>query len=51
MSNDTMAARFSALGVPVFACTPDLFPDLMAAALQRQDLRQWAAEHDIAAAR
>lgn len=51
MSNDTMAARFAALGIPVFACTPDLFPDLMAAALQRQDLRQWAAERDIAAAR
>jgi hypothetical protein len=34
-------------GVPVFACTPDLFPDLMANAIQKQDLAQWAAKQDI----
>lgn len=39
-----------ALGVPAFACTPDLFPDLMAAAINRQDLRQWAAAREIATA-
>jgi VWA domain containing CoxE-like protein len=33
------AAALSAMGVPAFACTPDAFPDLMAAAIQRQDLR------------
>ena len=33
------AAALAALGVPAFACTPDVFPDLMAAAIQRQDLR------------
>lgn len=33
------AAALSALGVPAFACTPDAFPDLMAAAISRQDLR------------
>jgi uncharacterized protein with von Willebrand factor type A (vWA) domain len=33
------AAALSALGVPAFACTPDAFPELMAAAIQRQDLR------------
>ncbi len=38
------------LGSPVFACTPDQFPDLMAAALKRQDLTQWAAQNDIALA-
>jgi hypothetical protein len=32
------AAALAALGVPAFACTPDAFPDLMAAAIQRQDL-------------
>lgn len=38
-------ARFLAgLGVPVFACTPDRFPALMAAAIARQDLAQWAGE-------
>ena len=36
------------LGVPAFACTPDRFPDLMAAAINRQDLRQWAATQEIA---
>lgn len=45
------AARLAALGVPTFACTPDLFPELMAAALQRQDMRAWAARHDIQLAR
>lgn len=37
------AAAFHELGVPTFACTPDLFPDMMAAAIRRQDLTQWAA--------
>ena len=31
------AQAFAALGCPVFACTPDQFPDLMAAAPSRQD--------------
>ena len=43
-----MAAAFAALGSPVFACTPDQFPDLMATALQRQDIATWAANEDIA---
>ena len=42
-----LAAQFSNLGIPSFACTPDMFPDLMGAALQRQDIQQWAAERDI----
>ena len=42
------AAAFAALGVPAFACTPDLFPDLMAAAISRQDVGQWAATRGIA---
>jgi Mg-chelatase subunit ChlD len=37
------AATFQDLGIPTFACTPDLFPDLMSAAIRRQDLTQWAA--------
>lgn len=41
------AAAIAALGAPVFACTPDQFPDLMAAALRRQDLHAWAAAQDI----
>ena len=45
------AAALAALGVPAFACTPDLFPDLMAAAISRRDLALWAARHDIVTAR
>jgi len=44
-----IAQQFAALGVPVFACTPDLFPDLIATALQRGDLAAWAAQSDIVA--
>ncbi len=46
-----VAAALSALGVPSFACSPDNFPDLMAAAIQRRDLNQWAAERGIVASR
>ncbi|GII92258.1 VWA domain-containing protein [Sinosporangium siamense] len=35
------AAALTALGVPTFACTPDAFPDLMAAAIERRDLTRW----------
>jgi Mg-chelatase subunit ChlD len=45
--NPELAARIAALGAPVFACTPDQFPSLMAAALRRQDLHAWAATEDI----
>ena len=45
--NPDLSARVAVLGVPVFACTPDQFPNLMAAALRRQDLHAWAAQEDI----
>ena len=38
------AAKLAAMGAPVFACTPDLFPDLMAAAIKKSSLAQWAAQ-------
>lgn len=41
------AAFFSQLGCPVFACTPDKFPDLMAVALSKGDVAQWAGSNDI----
>jgi Mg-chelatase subunit ChlD len=37
------AAALAGLGVPTFACTPDLFPDLMAAAIRHEDITGWAA--------
>ncbi|HXR64964.1 MAG TPA: VWA domain-containing protein [Ktedonobacteraceae bacterium] len=44
------AQVLASLGVPSFACTPDLFPDLMAAAIQKQDLASWAARNEIVTA-
>lgn len=47
-SYDHRNAQFLAdIGVPVFACTPDKFPDLMAAALTKQDVGMWAAKEDL----
>jgi Mg-chelatase subunit ChlD len=45
------AARLAAMGIPSFACTPDLFPDLMATAISRRDLSLWAAANNIVVAR
>jgi Mg-chelatase subunit ChlD len=44
-----VAASFAGLGIPAFACTPDRFPDLMAAAIDRRDLRGWASDNGIPA--
>ena len=42
-----VAAKFAGFDIPTFACTPDLFPDLMAAAIQKRDLWQWAGTNDL----
>jgi hypothetical protein len=44
------AAALAALGIPCFACTPDAFPDLMAVAISRGDVAQWAASREATAA-
>jgi hypothetical protein len=41
-----IAAALAGFGIPAFACTPDRFPDLMAAAIERRDLARWAAEEE-----
>lgn len=41
------AAALAGIGVPSFACTPDLFPDLMAAAIQHEDIGQWASDNEL----
>jgi len=43
------AAALAALGAPAFACTPDVFPELMAAAIERRDLRGLIERHAAAA--
>jgi Mg-chelatase subunit ChlD len=45
------AEGIASFGCPVFACTPDQFPSMMASALTGKDLRSWAAEQDIAVIR
>lgn len=45
--NRECAAKYAAMNVPAFACTPDLFPDMMAAAIQKRDLWQWAGANEI----
>lgn len=41
---DKNNAKFVAsIGAPCFACTPDHFPELMAAAINRQDLNSWVS--------
>lgn len=42
----TNAEALSAMGIPVFACTPDRFPELMAAAIKGQDLSGWGGSNE-----
>ncbi len=44
------AAALASLGIPVFACTPDAFPDLMALAINRGDVGAWAASREASRA-
>lgn len=46
-----LAAKLAALGVPSFACTPDRFPALMAAAIRREDVGMWAAQQGMVTTR
>ena len=45
------AAALASLGCPVFACTPEQFPALMAAAIEGRDISLWAAGQEIVGAR
>lgn len=42
-----LAQKFSNLDIPTFACTPDQFPGLMAAAINGDDIAAWAADQGI----
>jgi hypothetical protein len=50
MYDHANAAAMGALGSPAFACTPDLFPDLIAAAIGKRPMAEWAAGKGIATA-
>ena len=43
----SLAAKLATLGMPSFACTPDAFPALMAAAIRRDDVAAWAAANGM----
>jgi Mg-chelatase subunit ChlD len=44
------AGTLASLGIPTFACTPDAFPELIAAALAKRDVASWASERGIVGA-
>jgi uncharacterized protein with von Willebrand factor type A (vWA) domain len=48
--NRSLATELAEIGVPSFACTPELFPELMSAAISGVDLKQWAASNTIVTA-
>jgi VWA domain containing CoxE-like protein len=45
------AEFFARIGAPAFACSPDRFPDLIAAAIERRDIAAWAAAEGISTSR
>ncbi|MBL9149885.1 MAG: VWA domain-containing protein [Phycisphaerae bacterium] len=45
--DESVAREFAGFGVPSFACTPDRFPELMAAAIRGSDLQEWAANEGL----
>ncbi|AFC25751.1 vWA domain-containing protein [Saprospira grandis] len=42
-----MAQKFAQLGSPAFACTPQQFPRLIAAALEKKDIHHWLNQEGI----
>lgn len=49
--DEQLAKVMASLDCPVFACTPDEFPDMMATALKREDVLAWASDKGIKAVR
>jgi Mg-chelatase subunit ChlD len=45
--DEKLASQMTSLGAPSFACTPDLFPSLIAAAIRKDDIAAWAARNEI----
>ena len=46
-----LAGKLASIGVPAFACTPELFPELMAAAIERRDIARWASDQGLVTTR
>jgi len=45
-----VAAACASMGAPAFACTPDLFPELLSSAIRREDLAGFVSRHELATA-
>lgn len=45
-----LAAELVELGIPAFACTPDVFPELLEVALAGGDVLGWSQQHEAARA-
>jgi Mg-chelatase subunit ChlD len=45
--DEKLASQMTALGAPSFACTPDLFPSLMATAIKKENITAWAARNEV----
>ncbi|WP_103061842.1 VWA domain-containing protein [Actinomyces qiguomingii] len=44
--NRSAAAELAGLGVPAFGCTPDAFPELIAAAIEGREIGAWAERRE-----
>ena len=47
MFDRELAGAYAQMDIPAFACTPDLFPDLMAAAIKKESITGWMARQGI----
>jgi Mg-chelatase subunit ChlD len=45
-----LAAACASMGAPAFACTPDLFPELLASVIRRSDLASFVSRNGLVAA-
>lgn len=43
----SIASQYAAMHIPSFACTPDQFPGLMAAAIKKEDIQNWMSRNGI----
>lgn len=44
-----VAAQLAGLDIPTFACTPDLFPSLLTAVIQKESISQWMGREGVVA--
>lgn len=43
----SIAGKFANLDIPSFACSPNQFPDLIAAAIKKENIANWMAKNDV----